>query len=171
MRLIKEMIHSGVERSGDVYRRLAVRGIVMEGENILLLYTKRYDDYSFPGGGVEEGEDLLEALKRELQEETGAKNVKVLDEYGIFEEYRHSRYDGYDFIHMSSHFYRCSIDKELGETDLEDYEIKNGMSAKWINIHEAIKHNREIISSKNKKMGLSIEIETYVLDLIVKELL
>lgn len=36
----------------------------------------------FVGGGVEEGEDLIEAAKREIAEETGYKNVKFIQQSG-----------------------------------------------------------------------------------------
>jgi ADP-ribose pyrophosphatase YjhB (NUDIX family) len=48
--------------------RKATRAIVLDGENILLLYTERYHDYSLPGGGVYDGESLINGLKRELKE-------------------------------------------------------------------------------------------------------
>ena len=171
MRILKEMIHSNVEKiEGNIYRRRAARGIILDGDKILLLYTERYNDYSIPGGGVDHHEDYITGLKRELQEETGAQNIKVLDEYGVFEEYRKSHYKGYDVIHMTSNFYVCGIDRELGEASLEEYEKSNGMSAVWINIYDAINHNKQVIENKDKKMGLSIERETYVLEHIAKEL-
>jgi ADP-ribose pyrophosphatase YjhB (NUDIX family) len=68
MRLIADLIHPGLsDLSGDKFYRQAVRGIVTRGQHILLVYTERYDDFSFPGGGVDEGEDLVVALKRELR--------------------------------------------------------------------------------------------------------
>ena len=50
--------------------RHAARGIVLKGEDILLLYTQRYHDYSLPGAGIDDGEDEVEGLIRELREET-----------------------------------------------------------------------------------------------------
>ena len=35
--------------------------------------------YNFPAGLVDEGEDIIKAIKRELQEETGLEVVKILD--------------------------------------------------------------------------------------------
>jgi 8-oxo-dGTP pyrophosphatase MutT (NUDIX family) len=172
MKLIKKFIHSQLESiEGKEYKREASRAIVLDGENILLLYTQRYNDYSFPGGGLEEGEDKVEGLIRELEEETGAKNINIIKEYGYLDEFRPSRYEGFDYIHMISYFYVCDIDKELGKSKLEDYEIKNGMEAKWINIYKAIKHNKEIMEAKHDKMGVSIERETFMLELIAKELI
>ncbi len=172
MRLLKKSIHSSLNSlEGNPYKRRAARGIILNGSKILLLYTKRYNDYSFPGGGVEPHEDLVEGLKRELVEETGARDIEVTDDYGIYEEFRPVRYEEFDFMHMTSYFYKCNIAEELGESKLEDYEIKNGMSPHWIDIHEAIAHNRDVMSRKDEKMGLSIERETYVLELIASEYL
>lgn len=71
---------------------------------------------------------------------------------------------------MISHCYSCKIDRELGETNYEDYEINNGMKAVWKNIHDAIAHNEKTMAESPKK-GLSIERETFLLHLIVKEML
>ncbi|WBW97121.1 NUDIX domain-containing protein [Oceanirhabdus sp. W0125-5] len=166
------MIHNDIKKiEGKIYERIAARAIILKGSKILLLYTKRYNDYSFPGGGVDPEEDLITGLKRELSEETGATNVEVLEEYGLIDEYRPSYYDDSDLIHMTSYFYVCKIDEKLGESNLEDYEIANGMSTIWIDINEAIRHNKEVIANKEESMGLSIERETFVLEMIAKELL
>lgn len=38
---------------------------------LLLVYRGNHDDWSFPKGHTEEGEDALSTMKREIQEETG----------------------------------------------------------------------------------------------------
>jgi hypothetical protein len=72
---------------------------------------------------------------------------------------------------MLSYFYICKTDDDFTDVNLEDYELANGMSPIWIDIHEAISHNKAVISNQEKSMGFSIERETLVLELIVKELL
>ncbi|WP_191600032.1 NUDIX hydrolase [Marinomonas algicola] len=52
-----------------IIMRHAARGIVLKGEDILLLYTRRYHDYSLPGGGIDGQEDYITGLIRELKEE------------------------------------------------------------------------------------------------------
>ena len=71
-------------------------------------------------------------------------------------------------VHMESYCYICDIDDELKTPRLESYEIQNGMTARWVNIHEAIQHNQHTIANSDKK-GLSIERETFLLKHIVKE--
>ena len=45
------------------------------------------DNWQMPQGGVDNGEDYLSAMKRELLEETSIKNIKVLSEIEGFFEY------------------------------------------------------------------------------------
>ena len=52
-----------------------------------MLYTERYHDYTLPGGGIDEGEDDIEGLVRELEEETGAQNIRDIREFGLYEEH------------------------------------------------------------------------------------
>ncbi|WP_240778364.1 MULTISPECIES: NUDIX hydrolase [Shewanella] len=150
--------------------RLATRGIVMRGKQILMLYTQRYHDYSLPGGGVDAGESIEHGLIRELQEETGAKAISNIVPFGLYEEYRPWLRDGYTLVNMLSYCFTCDIASELGETQFEAHEISNGMMPIWVDIDEAIQHNLDTIANSNKK-GSSIERETYLLKLVKQELL
>lgn len=67
MQLITEIIHPELNSiRGRVFRRHAARGIVLRYEQIHLLFTERYNNFSFPDGGLEAGEDIVTGLKREL---------------------------------------------------------------------------------------------------------
>lgn len=171
MRLLRSTIHpeiTSLEQSQ--FERLATRAIVLKGDHILLLYTQRYDDYTLPGGGVDAGEDLVAGFKRELLEETGAKNIRNIKEFGLYEEFRPWYKDDFAIMKMQSYCFRCDIDEQLGDTKLEDYEIKNGMKVVWLPIVDAIKHNEKTIRQSDKK-GMSIERELFLLKLIEKELI
>lgn len=171
MRLLKSTQVSDLHPNIDhQFTRKATRAIVLNGENILLLYTKRYHDYSLPGGGIDDGEDNITGLIRELREETGAQNVTNVQAFGCYEEYRNWYKEDYDVMHMLSYCYTCEIDQELLTPEFEPHEVKNGMQALWMNIHDAINHNELVIKNSEKK-GLSIERETFLLKRILAELI
>lgn len=58
-------------------KRIAARGIILNGEELILIHrirmenNKKREYYVFPGGGVEEGENLVDCITRELMEELG----------------------------------------------------------------------------------------------------
>lgn len=171
MQILKTHFHPKVItlENKSIFTRLATRGITMQGDAILLLYTERYEDYSLPGGGLDLGESQIEGMMRELSEETGAKDIKNIKPFGAYEEYRPWYKPDYDIQHMISYCYTCDINKELGSSNLEAYEVKNGVKAVWINIHEAIKHNKNTMATSEKK-GMSIERETFLLELIAENI-
>ncbi|HAS8421387.1 TPA: NUDIX domain-containing protein [Vibrio vulnificus] len=172
MRHLKTTIHPDIEHLDEkiIFQRSAARAICVDGEDILLLYTERYHDYTIPGGGIDEGEDVIAGLVRELEEETGAKNIHNIKPFGIYEEFRPWYKGEANVMHMHSYCYTCKIYRELGETRFEEYEVKNGMKPLWVNIHQAIAHNEQTMAESPKK-GMSIERETFLLRLIAKELL
>src|SRR5208337_3494971 len=64
---------------------LGVRGVVIDEEERILLVRHTYvSGWHFPGGGVEVGETLLEALARELEEEVGVRLEKRPALHGLF---------------------------------------------------------------------------------------
>ena len=60
-------------------------GIVVLNKNNKVFVAKRIDNpknfWQMPQGGVDEGEDLLKAAYRELEEETNIKNVELIKEF------------------------------------------------------------------------------------------
>ena len=70
-------------------RTYAVSGIITRDEKVLLV-RRREDDflggvYEFPGGVVEEGEGLADALIREVREETGLRVSGIGRYLGFFD--------------------------------------------------------------------------------------
>jgi ADP-ribose pyrophosphatase YjhB (NUDIX family) len=171
MQILKIHHHPEIDslENKTIFTRNSTRSITLQGDNILLLYTERYEDYSLPGGGLDLGEDKVEGMIRELQEETGAQNIKNIQPFGIYKEYRPWYKTDYDIQHMISYCYTCDINIELGSTSLESHEINNGMKALWVNIHDAISHNKNTMATSEKK-GMSIERETFLLELIAQNI-
>src|SRR5215510_13711356 len=96
------IIHYGLH--GSIIVITVVAGIIHRNEHILL--TRRRADahlpnlWEFPGGKVEAGESLPEALQRELHEELGI-TVTVHDEY-------HATTHHYPAKSVELHFFNCT---------------------------------------------------------------
>ncbi len=171
MRHLKTHFHPDITTLDNktIIQRLSTRSITTQGNRILLMYTERYEDYSLPGGGLDEGEDMIVGMMRELNEETGATGIQNIKPFGIYEEYRPWYKPDYDVQHMISYCYTCDVNGVLGDSSLEDYEKRNGMIAVWIDIKEAIAFNKHTIATSDKQ-GMSIVRETYLLTLIAAQL-
>ena len=53
-------------------RRPSARAVIrVEDGRLAMVYSRKYQYYKFPGGGIRNGEDNTEALAREVLEETG----------------------------------------------------------------------------------------------------
>jgi 8-oxo-dGTP pyrophosphatase MutT (NUDIX family) len=137
--------------------RLAARGIILKDDKILMIYSRFYNDYTFPGGGVENGEDEILALKRECVEEAGVEVENVRPFCKIFEK---RELDEETFLLHESHFYLCDISK-FTERHLEDYEIALGYETVWLSIDDAIKSDEkkmQILTEKDYKGVLEREL-------------
>ena len=74
----------------DLPLRIGV-GIVVLNKNNKVFVGKRIDNpnnkWQMPQGGVNTGENLVDAMKRELHEETNIQNIKILNEIDGWFEY------------------------------------------------------------------------------------
>ena len=108
--------------------RLIVRAIVTDGAGKLGFVRAERDDIfgratliETSGGGVEPGEDLCEAIRRELREELGAE-VEILGKIGVVSDY-------YNLIHRHNinHYFLCKAlsfgARHLTEEEIEDYHL------------------------------------------------
>src|SRR6266699_3963965 len=63
--------------------RIGVYALVFDGEHVLLAHRRDIDWWNLPGGGMEVGETVDEAMIREVREETGLE-VKVERLVGVY---------------------------------------------------------------------------------------
>lgn len=150
----------------DLTRREAARGIVQNGSSVLLMYTERYDDFSLPGGGVDPDETPEAAVKRELMEEAGAHSIRLVGKFAEVTEYLPAWKQNGAILFQTSHCYQCELQGNLAANRLEHYERANGMSAQWVTLDDALRHNRKVIAAQPASMGISIQRETCLLELV-----
>lgn len=111
----------------DHDRRIA-RAIVFDDEGYLYFVRVNRDDefgkavlIETSGGGAEEGEDLQEAIRRELKEELGA-DTEIICPIGVVRDY-------YNLIHRHNlnHYYLCRVlsfgDKHMTSDEKERFHL------------------------------------------------
>ena len=73
---ITDNVITGSNKLSSALPRIAVNAVLFDSkDNIALCYMSKYELHTLPGGGVESGEDLQMAVKREILEETGCQCV------------------------------------------------------------------------------------------------
>ncbi|MBN2626123.1 MAG: NUDIX domain-containing protein [Spirochaetales bacterium] len=129
-----------------VLKREAVRAVIFRGSRLLMIYSAVAGDYKFPGGGLEEGETRMDALKREVLEECGARVTTVGRQIGEVVEERPAFDEVFDSFLMTSRYYLCMIEEgDFREQNLDDYERDLEFAPRWITGEEAIRINQEIL--------------------------
>lgn len=119
---------SPVAKRDDYSLREAARAVVMDSDKqVALLYVRSGDYYKLPGGGVDEGEDVPQTLKRELLEEIGCE-AEVVANLGTVREFRF-----YWDLEQLSYCFLAEIVGEKGEPQFTDKEQEDGFEIVWAN--------------------------------------
>lgn len=78
--------------------KIAAKAIIFENDRVLVLrkseeerLAKKHHGWDFPGGGLEPDEPIMEALAREVWEETGLR-VKVISPVYIYDEVQEEKH-------------------------------------------------------------------------------
>ena len=69
-------------------------GVVLNKRGQILVVNQRGRSWSLPKGHIEEGEDLLDAARREIYEESGLRDLKYVKTLGSYERARIGRNGG-----------------------------------------------------------------------------
>ncbi len=99
-----------------------------------IMYSEKFNLYSLPGGGVEPGEDIADAIQREIWEETGC-SITSMQLLGYVEENRaHCDYT------QINHYFVLETDDLDFEQHLTENEVKNKTTVMWLNAEETYHH-------------------------------
>ena len=90
-----------------------------------MMYAEKFGLYSLPGGGVEDGEDILTALRREILEETGCR-CNAIEPLGIVAENR-----AHQNFTSRSYYYIVTTNQSPAPIHLTEDEAANGTAVQW----------------------------------------
>ena len=127
-------------------KRISVRGIIKTKKGLATIFRRKNgtEYYVIPGGGVDNNENLEDALKRELKEELGVE-VDVICKIGEVSDY-------YNLIHRHNinNYFLCKVksfgDKKLTKEEMDDFHL----STLRLSYEEACK---EYEYRSNSKLG------------------
>ncbi|MFM6946864.1 MAG: NUDIX hydrolase [Flavobacteriales bacterium] len=139
---------------------LRVYALITNEQNEILVSDEcRYGKFftKFPGGGVEDGEGILAALKRELSEELNLTEYPK-PQFFYFNEFHQA--SAFDNSNLVAFYYRVSIQKKEVPLSSEHYEIpffKEQEKQRWVGLREL------------KVSNLTFPIDRIVLEKFQKE--
>lgn len=127
------------------YERYCVRGVIIRDGKIAMQKGKS-GEYKILGGGMEPDEDVVLALAREVQEESGlVLKPETIREVGEIFEAREDLYvKGTKYV-CHSLFYLCDAEDEMRETNMTESELKKGYHLEWATCQEIIAGNQEFM--------------------------
>lgn len=112
-------------RDEDIEKKVVrVKALILNSKgNILLVYNN--NTYQFPGGHVDEDEEIDECMKREIREEVGI-DVEVNDPFLSIETYDNDYFGTGKKVLNTIYYYRVFTDLEpdFNNTKYDELELK-----------------------------------------------
>lgn len=111
-------------------------GLFIQSGTVLMIHKMtgpEPDCWDFPGGGLQPGEPIIQALKREIREETGLSEIRVgnlvtLVE-GFFPHWRGQ------LLHSLSIIYECAVEGKFVVSPTGDREVGT-QGVQWLPVTE-----------------------------------
>ena len=141
------------------YFNVRVYGLLINESNEILLSDEREyerDFTKFPGGGVELGEGLIDALKREFMEECNAE-IEVIRHFYTTDFYEKSSFNESQVISV---YY---IVKPVGKlmlnfkTDIFDFSVQTTQSFRWRKLTDLLEQD---VTFKTDKTVVGLLLKT-----------
>ncbi len=168
MRLLFEMDKKDYGQCTHTFTRNSARSIIIKDGKIAMIHSLKYDYYKFPGGGIENGEDPVEAMIRETREEAGLIVVPgSVREYGYVHRIQKGNKDATECFIQDNFYYICEVMDRTESQHLDDYEAQESFHLEFTEPLPAIKKNRNVTESPYDQM--MFEREARVIECLISE--
>ena len=168
MRMLFEMDKKDYGGCDHSFVRDSARSIIIRDGKIAMVHSLKYDYYKFPGGGIENGENPVEAMIRETREEAGLEVIPdTVKEYGMVHRIQKSDSDDTECFIQDNYYYLCEARETPVSQDLDEYEAKESYRLEYVDPETAIRKNRGVKDSPYN--GLMFEREARILELLQSE--
>lgn len=168
MKLLFEMDKKDYDLCTHTFTRNSARSIIIREGKVAMIHSLQYDYYKFPGGGVENGEDPVDAMIRETREEAGLIVIpESVNEYGYVHRIQRSDIDATECFVQDNFYYLCEAMNELVPQQLDDYEAQECYQLEYVEPLVAIGKNRNVKDSPYNQ--LMFEREAKVLEILIKD--
>lgn len=168
MRLLFEMDNKDYESCTRSFVRNSARSIIISNQKIAMVHSKQYDYYKFPGGGIENGENPVDAMIRETREEAGlVVKPETIKEYGYVHRIQKSDADAAECFIQDNYYYLCDAEEEVVSQHLDKYEAGEGYMLEFVEPETVIRKNRSVTQSPYNP--LMFEREARVIEMLVAE--
>ncbi len=137
-----EKLHQEKHETGEVLKpRFAARTVLFDQDGrVAVINVKRHGYYKIPGGGIEDGDNIESAAKREAREEAGC-DCNIVQELGRIE----TEVPIWQMLDISDGFI-ARVEGEKSKPDFEDWEKRRGFEVEWFSdLDTAIKTIEENI--------------------------
>ena len=168
MRLLFKIGLKEYNKDGSFFIRPSARCINIKNGLVAMVHSELYNYYKFPGGGIDDGESMEEAVIRETLEESGL--VVIPDKikpFGFVHRVSRSDRAGVDYFLQDNFYFLCEVEEVLQEQALCDYEREEGFNLQYVKPEHAIEINRTM--PHGKKSFTMLERECRVLEILIKE--
>ena len=170
MRLLFELDRRDYGQCIRTFVRDSARSIIIAGRQIAMVHSVKYDYYKFPGGGIKDGENPVDAMVRETREEAGLIVLpETVREYGLVHRIQKSATDETECFIQDNYYYLCEAADTVEKQVLDGYEAEEQFTLEYVDPETAIETNRR--PDHGPKDPIMLEREARVLELLIAEVL